>query len=206
MENGKNLFLNALNFRHACKVFDKERKISDEDVGFLLECGRLSPTSFGLEQFRFLIVESQAKREELKRACWDQDQITSASLVVAIKCKIEDMRANSPYVISQLKRKAKEEEFLNAYLQKYAGFLEGKNIACWSEKQAYLAAANMMNGAAFIGIDSCPIEGFEKECAEGVLEIDSRLESLSLIVTFGYRAGQQSQRFRLDKNEYVETI
>lgn len=205
MEN-RELFLKALNFRHACKLFDKSRSISKEDVEFILECGRLSPSSFGLEQFRFLIVESAAKKEELKKACWNQEQISSAPLVVALKCKIADLKPDSPYVVSQLKRKAKEKEALNAYLQKYARFLEDKDIACWSEKQAYLAAANMMSGAAFIGIDSCPIEGFEKGLAESILEIDSHYESLALIVTFGYRIKEQSQRFRLDMKEYIESI
>jgi len=203
---GKELFLEALNFRHACKIFDKNRSISTEDTEFILECGRLSPTSFGLEQFRFLIVESPAKKEELKKACWNQDQISDAPLVVAFKTKVKDMYADSEYVLSQFSRKGREKEFLEAYLSRYKGFLEGKNIPCWSEKQAYIAAGVMMSAAASIGIDSCPIEGFEKERAEGILGICGGVDTLSLIVAFGYRVKPQTKRYRLPLDTYIEKI
>ncbi|MEJ2437581.1 MAG: nitroreductase family protein [Sulfurovaceae bacterium] len=98
-------------------------------------------------------------------------------------------------------------EMLAAYLEKYANFLS--NLAspkAWCEKQCYLAAANMMSYAALIGVDSCPMEGFEHDSVEKILEIDTTKESIALILPFGYRAKEQSQKFRLEAEELVTYI
>jgi nitroreductase len=203
-------FDSAMNFRHACKLFDETKEIKDEDFQKILEWGRLSPSSFGLEEFRFLIVEDKKKKQELRAACWDQWQLTTAPKVVALKALTKDLLPGSDYVKTMLQRKAKDENSLKAYLQRYAGFMEDKSdpesLKHWSEKQAYIASANMMTGAASLGIDSCPIEGFVRSEVEKVLEIDKEKESLALIVAFGYRAKEQSKRVRLPLERYVETM
>lgn len=203
-------FNSAMNFRHACKLFDETKEINSEDFTKILEWGRLSPSSFGLEEFRFLIVEDKQKREELRAVCWDQWQITTASKVVALKALTKELLPNSEYVKTMLQRKAKDDETLKAYLEKYAGFMKDKSdietLTHWSEKQAYIASANMMTGAASLGIDSCPIEGFVRSEAERVLEIDKDRESLALIVAFGYRVKEQPKRTRLPLEQYIETM
>ncbi|MBT8348631.1 MAG: NAD(P)H-dependent oxidoreductase, partial [Sulfurovum sp.] len=81
-----------------------------------------------------------------------------------------------------------------------------ENIYAWTAKQSYIALGNMMTAAAFIGIDSCPIEGFEKESLEEVLELDTSKYQVAVVVPFGYRANEQSSQLRLPFDEVVEFI
>ena len=81
-----------------------------------------------------------------------------------------------------------------------------KNIYAWTSKQSYIAAGNMMTAAAFIGIDSCPIEGFEKEKVEAILELDVSKYQVAMVLPFGYRINPQSSQLRVPFNEVVEFI
>ena len=72
-------FEEAMDFRHACKVFDESKKISDEDIMFILDMGRKSPSSFGMEAWKFLVITNEELKAKLRPACWDQVQITSCS-------------------------------------------------------------------------------------------------------------------------------
>ena len=90
--------LDAFHFRHACKAFDPERKISEADFRFILETGRLSPSSFGYEPWRFLVIQDMALREKLLGVTWGgKGQFPTASHVVAILARGEDMRPGSEY-------------------------------------------------------------------------------------------------------------
>jgi nitroreductase len=81
-----------------------------------------------------------------------------------------------------------------------------KNTYAWTARQTYIAGANMMTAAAFIGIDSCPIEGFEKEKVEEILELDTKKWQVAMLLPFGYRVNEQSTQLRLDFDEVVEFI
>ena len=77
-------YLEILKFRHACKVFDESKKISAGEFDFILEAGRLSPSSTGLEQWDFLVVQNEELRQKIREASWNQVQITSCSHLVVI--------------------------------------------------------------------------------------------------------------------------
>lgn len=203
-------FLEALNFRHACKKFDESRVISEDDFEYILESGRLSPSSFGMEQWRFLIVESQNIKEKLRPLCWDQAQITTCSKLLVIKAQKRVVDGVSEYVEKMFDRRELKPDLRAAYLARYRSFIEDRkgyeSVASWSGRQCYIAAANMMSGAALIGIDSCAIEGFEREGVERVLNIDTKIEDVGLIVAFGYRIKEPPQKIRLPLSELVERI
>lgn len=203
-------FKEALNFRHACKVFDENKKINSADFDDILEAGRLAPSSMGMQPWEFEVVEDKELLQDLKKACWNQAQITTASKVVVIYAKIDDLRASSDYAKSIIySRKDKSEDEQKAYLQKYANMLkdnEGtsdKELFGWARAQCYLAAQNMMMQAAFLGIDSCPIEGFVRDQLEGVLGIDTKQKRVALVLTFGYRKNAISQKYRRDIKDIV---
>ena len=204
-----NTFLDAMNYRHACKQFDDNRKISAHEFEKILEFGRLSPSSFGMEQWRFKIIDSSDIRQKLKAACWDQPQITDASHVIVICAITSDVEPGSGYVEKLFTRRNLPAEATEIYLKKYQSHHENEisprmTTYAWSSKQCYIALANMMTGAASLGIDSCPIEGFNKTEVQQVLNIDTKNEEVAVVVTFGYRAGEQSLRLRQNMNELVE--
>ena len=207
----KNEFMDAMNFRHACKIFDENKKISDEDMHFILECGRKSPSSFGMEAWKFLVITNEALKAKLRPACWNQVQITSCSHLVVILAGIESVKPESGEVKKRFARREMPQESLDMYMDLYAKHLaktlsSDENIYCWTAKQTYIAAANMMTGAAFIGIDSCPIEGFEKEKVEEILELDTKKFQVAMVLPFGYRLNPQPEQIRLPFEEVVEFI
>lgn len=207
----ENQFMKAMQFRHACKLFDETKKISDEDMITILETGRLSPSSFGIEPWKFLVITDQTLKEKIKPVCWDQAQITSCSHLVIILAAIDDARVESGVVRKRFERWGMPDETLEFYLNLYANHLghtlsSDENILAWTARQTYIAAANMMTGAAYLGIDSCPMEGFEKEKVEEVLGLDTTKYQLSLVLSFGYRANDQQPKTRLALDEVVEYI
>ena len=200
--------MQAMQFRHACKAFDPQKKIPSDDFQAILEFARLSPSSFGMEPARYRVIETPALREKLREACWNQPQITESSHVVVICALTEALRPGSPYVEKMFARRKLSPQAIQQYLEKYAAHHASEIEPCmslyaWSSKQCYIALANMMTGAASLGIDSCPIEGFSKKAVEQALDIDTGREEAAVIVTFGYRKGEQTPRLRLGVEELV---
>ncbi|WP_373031240.1 NAD(P)H-dependent oxidoreductase [Sulfurovum sp.] len=207
----QNDFSKAMDFRHACKVFDENKKISDEEMHYILEAGRKSPSSFGMEAWKFLVITNKALKAKLRPFCWDQVQITSCSHLVIILAGIENAKVESGMPKKRFTRRDMPQETLDFYMDIYAKHLKktlssDENIYAWTAKQSYIALGNMMTSAAFIGIDSCPIEGFEKENVEEVLGLDTSKYQVAVVVPFGYRINEQSTQIRLPFDEVVEFI
>ena len=202
-------FNDYMAFRHACKKFDPARKIADEDFRRILEFGRMSPSSFGMEHWRFKVIEEPTLRQRLREVCWNQAQITDASHVVVICAITRDVEPGSDYVRKMFARRGLDADAEAAYMTRYANFHRDEvepymSTFSWSAKQCYIALANMMTGAASLGIDSCPIEGFSRRGVEEVLALDTDREEVAVVVTFGYRGWEQPPHFRLDMDEIVE--
>lgn len=204
-----NELLQALHFRHACKAFDPKKEIPSEQWEEIIESGIISPSSFGMEPTRILVIDNKELKEKLKKACWDQIQITSCSKLVVLKSLVGVFKEKSNYLKSMATRRGNDKEKQEAFLQRFMSFLEDRQkhsqrIEEWVGKQAYIMASSMMNYAAYIGVDSCAIEGFDIDGVNKILEIDTFKECVSLILTFGYRIREQQVRYRLSSNEIVE--
>jgi nitroreductase len=207
----KNEFMEIMDFRHACKVFDDTKKISDEDIRFILETGRKSPSSFGMEAWKFLVITNEELKAKLRPACWNQVQITSCSHLVVLLAGIDSVKVESGEVKKRFARKDISQENLEFYMQLYADHLKDtlssdENVYAWTAKQTAIAAANMMSAAASIKIDSCPIEGYDKQQVEEILDLDASKYQLSMVIPFGYRLNEQSKQLRLSFDEVVEFI
>ena len=206
-----NDFSKAMDFRHACKAFDETKKLTDEEMNFILEAGRKSPSSFGMEGWKFLVITNDALKSTLRPACWDQVQITSSSHLVIILTAIENVKVESGEVEKRFKRRDMPQESLDFYMDIYASHLKDtlntdENIYNWTSRQTYIALGNMMTAGAVLGIDSCPIEGYDKEQVESILGLDTSKYRLSVVVPFGYRINKQSEQQRLSFDEVVEFI
>ncbi|BCD63145.1 hypothetical protein NitYY0826_C2039 [Nitratiruptor sp. YY08-26] len=193
-------FLAAMQRRFACKRF-LQKSIPQEDFDVILEYARLSPSSFGMEPWRLLVITDQKIKEELQPLCWNQKQITTCSHLVVIKADRAVVQ-DKEYIAKMFARRGLSPEATRAYIDRYFAFLQKQDIDCWVQKQCYIAAANMMTGAAYRGIDSCPIEGFEKEKVEEYLQPHN--QSVALMVAFGYCAMERPPKKRLQRDEIVE--
>ncbi|MCT7536292.1 NAD(P)H-dependent oxidoreductase [Aliarcobacter butzleri] len=206
-------FMEAMDFRHACKIFDETKKISDEDMKFILEAGRKSPSSFGQEGWKFLVITNEELKAKLRPFCWDQPQITTCSHLVIILAAIDAVKPESGVPALRFARREMPQEKKDFYNKLYKDHLtvtkvldSDENVYSWTARQTYIAAGNMMTAAAIKGIDSCPIEGFDKAKVEEVLGLDTKKFQLSMVLPFGYRINPQSTQMRLPFEEVVEFI
>jgi nitroreductase len=201
----RNQFEEALHFRHSCKLFDTAKKITEEDLHFILDAGRLAPSSFGMEGWEFRVVQDGTLKEQLKPLCWDQPQITTCSDLVVLLSR-KNMRSTNPYVVEQFRPRG---EHFERYLQVYHDFVDPRSdeeINCWSGKQVYIASGFIMMAAASIEIDSCPIEGFDKEKVEALLGIDTENFEIQHLIALGYRVNEQPPRHRRPFEDVVRFL
>ncbi|SHF15010.1 Nitroreductase [Seinonella peptonophila] len=216
----KQQVLDAFQFRHACKAFDPNKKINDEDFQYIIETGRLSPSSFGFEPWKFVILQNQKLREKLSEVAWGaQTKLSNAShFVLILQRTQQQMRYDSDY-ISYMIRDVKQfpEDMVAGFLNTFKNFQEKefhlldteRGIADWAGKQTYIPLANMMTSAAMIGIDSCPIEGFNRDkvnellAAEGIINDEFEI---SVMVAFGYRNQEPRPKTRQALQQVVEWV
>jgi nitroreductase len=210
------------NFRHACKEFDLEKRVSEEDMVTILEVARLSPSSFGFEPWKFLVIEDVYLREKISSVSWGmQRQLSTLSyLIVILSRKTEGMIYSSKYIRYIMEEIQKiPEDMINKGLDRYKNFQEydfnlldnERAMFDWTSKQSYIPLANMMTTAASMGIDSCPIEGFNREKLECLLDKEGILDiedfGVSVMVAFGYRSEDPKRlKKRRPFNEVVEWI
>ena len=213
----KEQFLQAMKFRHACKLFDAQKTISAEDFEYILEVGRLSPSSFGFEPWHLVVVQSRELREKLKQDAWGAtDKLTTAShFVVILSRRKAETEANSDYIQYIMKDVQKLPENVREMKEgAYAKFLSQdfeltteRAAFDWGIRQAYIALGNMMTAAAYIGIDSCPMEGFNQKTSERILardlDVDVDKYGIACMVAFGYRVKDQPPKTRRQLAEVV---
>ncbi len=208
--------LKAYHFRHACKIFDADKKIETKDFETILETARLSTSSFGFEPWRFLVVQDESLREHLKPFTWGaQNTLPTAShFVIILARKAPTLLADSDYIthmmvdVHHIPKEAAEARRAKYKVFQEADFDLLSNPRCtfeWANRQCYIALANMMTSAAMLGIDSCPIEGFEAKEIEKVMrdnfDIDTEIFGVSVMVAFGYRKEPQKEKTRQTMEE-----
>ena len=206
-----NKIIEAYNFRHACKMFDTKKKINEEDFATILETGRLSPSSFGFEPWKFLVVQNMDLREKLKQVSWGaQGTLPTAShFVVILARKQKWMRYDSQYIDHMMKEvpKLPEEsakgrrEFYKNFQESDFNLLESERATFdWATKQTYITLGNMMTTAAMLEIDSCPIEGFKAAQIDELMAkefgIDTDEFGVAVMVAFGYRVDEPRPKTR----------
>jgi len=209
--------LEALHFRHATKRFDADRRISDAEFQTILEAARLSPTSFGLELWRLVVVQDTALRSQLMEGFWGgQGQWPTASHVVVLTVPRGDTfdphGEDLPRYLREVKQYA--EDRVQGTLTRLQGFFDREfhletatKRTEWAARQSYIVLANMMTVAASLGIDSCPMEGFDLDTFEAKLDgqggFDRRTHAVSCVVAFGYRSQEAPARKRRPFSEAV---
>ncbi|MBT6068238.1 NAD(P)H-dependent oxidoreductase [Candidatus Peregrinibacteria bacterium] len=207
--------LESLNWRYAVKLFDPEKHISDADFENVLEALRLSPSSFGLQPWKFIVVKDAALREQLKEHSWNQPQIVDASHMIVL-CMRTDIDANyiEKYIEDMAETREVPVETLDGYKNKMIGFLEEKKKAGeaenWGARQLYIALGNLLTSAATMGIDACPMEGFDKGKYDEMLGLADKNLTAIAVCTLGYRSADDkyatAKKIRFSKEEVVEEI
>ena len=209
--------LKAFQFRHACKEFDPSKKVAKDDMDFILETARLSPSSFGIEPWHFIVVQDAELREKLKNGAWGATKKleTASHFVVCLTMKSHFLKHDNPYVkdfmknVQHLSDEVIEprSKFYREFQQSDFDLSDDRKLFDWAAKQSYIPLANMMTTAAMLGIDSCPIEGFKQAETDAILQqdfgIDTTQYGASYMVAFGYRANEPKVKTRRSTGEVI---
>jgi nitroreductase len=185
--------LDGLNWRYATKQFDPNRKISAQDWNTLEEALRLSPSSGGLQPWKFVVVTDPAMRAKLLPASYGQPQITNASHLVVFAAKKNFNEADVDAFISHA---ASTRGVSIESLAPFRGMLVGGIVKsmdeaardAWARNQVYIALGNLLTSSALLGIDACPMEGFDRAQYDDILGLKKEGYAAAVIATVGYRA------------------
>jgi nitroreductase len=188
--------LAALNWRYATKVFDAGKKIP-ADVWKTLELSLvLTPTSYGLQPYQFLVINSPAKRAELLPYSWNQKQVVDASHFVVFTARTEMKEADVDKLIQRtVKVRKLPANALDAYRGMMVGDIvngpRGKVAHEWAARQAYIALGNLMTCAAVLVVDACPMEGINPVEYDKVLNLNGSGYATVVACALGYRAADK---------------
>jgi nitroreductase len=187
--------------RESIRVYDLEKPLEQEKLETILKAGILSPSSVGFEPWKFIVVQDREILESLKDLGFGiKTQFETASAVVFI-CAMKDANFANPTILNHLLTvKGYPEKIIPKLEENYTAFfrndlkIEGNEKAMfdWACKQTYIALGNMMTAAQMLGVQSCPVEGFNYDKMNELLIekgiLDDPDYALSVIMSLGYEA------------------
>lgn len=202
-------------WRYAVKKFDASRKIDNSTWDALEQTLVLTPSSFGLQPWKFLVITSQAVKEQLKPASWNQSQVTDCSHHVVFCAKANVTEADVDLFIKRVAEvRGSEVQSLKGYRDVIAGFAakaakEGW-LRQWTAKQVYIALGNLMTSAAALGVDTCPMEGFEPAKYDEILGLPAEGVNAVVGCCVGYRSADDryatAKKVRFPIEELIKRI
>jgi len=179
--------------RYATKKFDPTKKIDDATWAALEDTLVLSPSSFGLQPWKFVVVKSPELREQLVAHSWGQKQVVDAShlVVFAVRHPLTPQEVRrfiertAELQASPVESLAGYENVINKFIEKMPSDYHAR---AWSERQVYLAFGNFMTSAALLGVDTCPMEGLDPAGYDKVLGLEGTGFFTVAACPAGYRA------------------
>lgn len=197
----------ALEWRYAVKQFDKTKKISDQDWQSLTESLKLAPSSYGLQPWKFLVIDNPEVREKLRSVSWNQGQVTDSSryVVFAYKEKL-DVDFVERYVkrISQVRNVSLESlvGYRDLMVENLIKGPRSQTIDAWAQRQSYIAMGFLMETAALLKIDACPMEGLDTNAYDEILGLKGTGWKTVATVALGYR--HPEDKYQLNKKVRFE--
>lgn len=209
-----NLLNEALSWRYAVKKFNPTAKISAADWKVLKDSMVMAPSSFGLQPYKFLVIENPEIREKLKAVSWNQTQVTDSShyVVFLYKDKVDEK-----FIQSYINRTAEVrgvsldslEGYKNMMVQNIAQAPEEK-IRIWSQRQVYIAMGFLLETAALLKVDATPMEGFDPLAYDNILGLEGSGWKTVASVALGYRHAddvhQNLKKVRFAEDTLIEFV
>ncbi|MCI2236274.1 nitroreductase family protein [Helicobacter sp. CaF467b] len=198
----KEAFSKIINQRYSCREF-KESLLKREDLEYILEAGRLSPSSLGLEPWKFLVVQDSNKKEEISKIANYQGHVKKCGAIIIILARLDF----EEYFIPKLQARGMKEEELQKRINLYKPFIENMNEdekLHYAKEQTYLALGNLANAACAIGLGSCIVGGFDSKALDFYLKLDTTKERSSIMLIVGeYENKAISQKVRFSEEEVI---
>jgi nitroreductase len=207
--------LENLNWRYATKQFDPAKPIAPDIWTALEDALVLTPSSYGLQPWKFLIVTSPELKAQLKPLSWNQPQVTDCShyVVFAIQKNMTAEQVDRFMArTAELRGGTVEEmaQYRNIIVSDLVDGARSFSINEWSTRQAYIALGNFMTSAALLGVDTCPMEGIEPVNYDRVLGLSAKGFATVVACAAGYRSEADKYaslaKVRFLKSEVLETL
>ena len=184
--------IEKLRWRYATKKFDATKILSEEKLAILKEAFNLTATSYGLQPLKMVVITNIEIKEQLVPISMDQEQVKDASHVLVL-CKEATM--TSEYIVEHFNRVEATRNTSREILDPFQEFLvtsfsekQPEDISLWMENQAYLALGNLLTVCALENIDACPMEGFDPQKYDELLQLEEKGLRSVLVLPVGYRA------------------
>lgn len=198
-----------LNWRYTTKKFDPSKKISEEELKNLLEVLRMSPSSYGLQPWKFVIVRNPLVRSQIKSHAWGQSQVVDAShLIVFCALTKMDKEYISRYITRLAEIRSIERGSLEAYERSMHEFLKSRSLqemSDWMKRQVYIPLGMFISECARRKVDACPMEGFNPSGVDQVLDLAQEGVTSVALCSVGYRAADDRyaglKKVRFEPNE-----
>lgn len=201
-------FLSQLDWRYATKKFDTTKKVSEEQLSKVLNAIKMAPTSFGLQPFHVFVITNTELREKLKAVSWNQDQVTDASHLLVFCARTDTLPRVDQYFTMLSQGNTEVRASLKIYEDMMTGFASGLDTATahkWATYQAYIALGFAMAACAELEIDSCPMEGFDRDQYNTILALPEHMKA-QVILPIGFRATDDIIRPKARFNDLFENI
>ena len=211
----ENQLLQALQWRYATKVFDANHKIPAATWTALQDALVLSPSSFGLQPYRFVVVNNPATRAQLMPHAWNQRQVVDASHLVVFAGRTAMTEVEIDRFIERIVAvRGAPRESLGAYRAMMTGNLLSDagqaRVPHWAARQAYIALGNLLTSAAILGVDTCPIEGFSPAEFDKILGLTAQGYAAVVCCALGYRSADDKYaslpKVRFPAADLVQTV
>ena len=196
--------IDSLNWRYATTDFDSSKQLSDEQLENLKKIVRLSPSSWGFQFYKIIVIEDKKMKEKLLSAAYNQSQITDCSHLFVFCSYKEVLESDIDQLISDMHDTRKndadyDEEGINSYGEGSKKIIlnmdKGKQLE-WLKKQCYIALGQLMVGCADMRIDACPMEGFKNEEFDKILELEDKNLISAVILPVGFRTSKDKYQYR----------
>ncbi len=197
--NPKSIIIEMLKWRYAVKKFDISKKLTDEKLAVLKEAFNLTPTSYGLQPIRMVVVKDKLLKQDLQKFAFDQPQISTSShlLVVSAQTDFGEKDIDRFVDLNIEAMPDKKEHFM-----KYGELLKSRfkaksktEILQWAKDQAFIALGNLINTCAIEKIDACPMSGFEPQEFDRLLGLKEYGLTSVVLLPIGYRAKDDRHQF-----------
>ncbi len=194
-------FKEVVKKRYAAKSFDG-KKIPEAKINELLEIIRYAPSSFNIQPWKIIVIESKDLKEKLSPVSWNQPQITSCSHLLVF-CADKNILGKIESIEKEMIQHGAKKEDIKGYIDMMKGFqsnLSDSEKLSWAQRQTYIALGNAVNGATSLGFDSCPMEGFDSKEYSKILNLPSHIVP-SALVAVGQATDTPKPKFRLSEKE-----
>lgn len=189
--------IEQLQWRYAVKKFDSTKKISKEDWSTIENSLVLTPSSYGLQPWKFIVVQNPEIRKKLTPLSWNQTQVEDCSHYVVFACRSKlDPQYIEEFISLISKTRGVPTEKLEGYKKMMMGNLlsgpRSETIGEWAARQCYIALGNLMTTVAVMGVDACPMEGIEPKKYDEVLGLIGTEYQTCVACAVGYRSSEDA--------------